>query len=164
MPGRNLIGDLWRMHPSPDLTALGRSITNRASNPNSPSSSSRASIVCSIPLARRRAKSRFDRSTDNNSRARSQLCACTYVCTRVLTKRFPRSTTWGTLWQFRRRDAIDRSRTRSTRGLLLGVSFAFGPRSDRGHRAFATAAEISNLLAANERPRESAQRVWACSM
>lgn len=53
---------------------------------------------------------------------------------------------------------------RDQRGLLLGVSFVSGPRSDRGHRVFATAAEISNLLAASERPRESAQRMRACLM
>jgi len=65
-------------------------------------------------------------------------------------------------------DAIDRSRARSarrSRGTSLSSPFLFlclsscpGPRrSDHGHRASATAAEISNLLAASEaRPRERA--------
>lgn len=46
-----------------------------------------------------------------------------------------------------------------------GVFLALGPRSDRGHRTSATAAEISNLFAASKQgsecPRESAQRVQA---
>jgi len=86
--------------------------------------------------------------------------------------------------------SIDRSRARSARrsrgtSLSLSLSFSLSPspflplslnlsscpgpcRSDHGHRASATAAEISNLLAASEarpreraseRPRESARRV-----
>lgn len=173
MPGRNLVGDLSRLHPSPDLSALGRSITNRTSSFRSPSFPSSASAPRSSPsrlahgtregrekkrcregYSRSRAGSRIVRSIDRSADKQNHV--------RPRRARAPRSTGvlsastrlgrrgGETLGRLRRRDRsisstidVTFSRARS-RGLSLSWS---GPRSDRGHWASATAAEISYLLA-----------------
>lgn len=175
MLGRNLVGDLLRLHPSPRPVG-SRSIDNELGTvfPSASSSPSSASMsdTCSPFLAgdagglisRRHAGSRFDRSID---RRITKLCPSSALCGHVCASRrggFPGQRGGGYFG-----DSADAGRSidleRDRRGSLLVP----GPRSDCGHRTSTTAAEILNPLAAseraseqaNERPRESAQRMRA---
>lgn len=172
MPRWNLVGDLSRLHPSPDLSVFGRSIA-RTGHRAFPFPLTRSDFRCfsfspagetddkDLHAATRQIDQSINRSnqwiTTASSASHERLGA---VSRRVFPGRRDGKDTWisPTI------DPIDRSRARSTRRSTRSFS-RWAPRSDRGHRTSATAAEISNLFAASKRgsecPRESAQRVQA---
>lgn len=126
MPERNLVGDLLRLHPSPGPVGC-RSIDNESvtvfPSPSPVSISnlfSRGFLVGDaeglIAATRWIAIRSIDRSADNEI-----VSVLSFVRARVRasTRGFSRLTKWGTLQRFRRRYAIDRSRTRSTRLSLV---------------------------------------------
>lgn len=158
MPARDLHGDLSRLHPSPGPSAVDRSIDNEADtlnfrSPSSPSIEPSRTLVCSFSLCRVFALDPANRSIDRLTDrpidrritiTRAQVRADT--CARAERKV---ENTWASAPPARSMRSIDLEHDR--RGVLHAD---LSCRPGRRHRASATAALLSNLLAGSERVNE----------